>query len=281
MRRIVQVQVGNHLWIAAAVQPCFGYDSAHVPQREASGSGICRHLCGTSCYMAAAKSAKPRKQQSNGVLAFLSQAIKQTRNTGAVLPSSRLLAKAMTRSLRDAHGPKRLLEVGPGTGPFTREMLATLRSGDELHIVEINPAFAERLNTVLLEPFRKKHPQIRIELHVHPIQSAPLTDRFDYIVCGLPFNNFPPETVRSIFRRLLELLKPGGELAYFEYAGVRVLKSSLVGERGRKELKSIGALGKVLRKRHQGKRELILGNVPPAVAVTLKRSERGEARTTR
>lgn len=221
--------------------------------------------------MAVAKSAKLCKRHSNGVLAFLSQAIKETRNTGAVLPSSAALAKAMTRSLRRATGSKRVLEVGPGTGPFTREILKTLHAGDELHIVEINPTFARRLETVLLEPFREENSNIRIEMHVHPIQEAPLKGHFDHIVCGLPFNNFSPELVRSIFRRLLELLHSGGELAYFEYAGVRVLKSSLVGERGRKELKSIEALGRVLRKRHQGRRELVLGNVPPAVAVTLKR----------
>jgi phosphatidylethanolamine/phosphatidyl-N-methylethanolamine N-methyltransferase len=224
-----------------------------------------------SCTMPVAKSAKSRKRPINGVLAFLSQAIKETRTTGAVLPSSRGLAKAMTRSLIDAKGAKRLLEVGPGTGPFTREILKTLRDGDELHIVEINPIFAHRLETVLLEPFRKKNPKIRIEMHVHAIESAPLKGPFDYIICGLPFNNFSPELVRSIFRRLLEMLKDGGELAYFEYAGVRVFKSSIVGEKGRKELKSISAMGKVLRKRHRGERELVLGNVPPAVAVRLRR----------
>lgn len=207
----------------------------------------------------------------NGVLAFVSQAITKRQTTGAVFPSSRALAKAMTRSLRAAVGPKRLLEVGPGTGPFTKEILKALRDGDELHIVEINPIFANRLETVLLAPFRKNNPRIRVDMHVAPIQTAPLKGQFDYIVCALPFNNFPPNLVRSIFRRLLDMLKPGGELAYFEYAGVRVLKSSILGEKGRKELKSIGAMGKVLRKRHQGKRELVLGNVPPAVAVRLKR----------
>ena len=221
--------------------------------------------------MAIVKSTKLRKRPMNGMLAFLGQAIKETRTTGAVLPSSKALAKAMTKSLSQATGPKRLLEVGPGTGPFTREILKSLRDGDEFHVVEINSAFAERLESVVLEPFRKKHPNIHVELHVHPIEQAPIKGHFDFIICGLPFNNFSPDLVRSIFRRLLDLLHSGGELAYFEYAGVRVVKGSIVNSKIRKELKSIEAIGRILRRRHRGERELVLNNVPPAVAVRLKR----------
>lgn len=207
----------------------------------------------------------------NEFLAFAGQLIRDYRHTGAVAPSSPMLARAMTRSLRHAVGTKRMLEVGPGTGPFTRFMLQALRDGDELHIVEINPRFAERLERELLQPFRETHPNILVKLYCEDIETATLPGGFDYIVCGLPFNNFPPVLVRSIFRRLLELLNEGGELAYFEYAGVRVMKGSIVGMEARRKLWRIGAMGKILRRRHHGRRELVLGNIPPAVAVRLTR----------
>lgn len=216
--------------------------------------------------------AQPVKSQPlNNLLAFVSQVFKNHRHTGALMPSSPALAKAMTRSLRHATGTKRLLEVGPGTGPFTRYMLKALRDGDELHIVEINPVFARSLEEKLLRPFRQKHPHIVVKLHCEPIETADIDGPFHFIVCGLPFNNFPPPAVRAIFRRLLSLLSLGGELAYFEYAGVRAMKAPLVGEKGRRQLKSIGQMGKVLRRKHRGKRELVLGNMPPAVAVRLVR----------
>jgi phospholipid N-methyltransferase len=207
----------------------------------------------------------------NNLLAFVGQAFKNHRLTGALLPSSPALAKAMTRSLRHASGPKRLLEVGPGTGPFTRCMLKALHDGDELHLVEINPVFARTIEEKLLRPFRHKHPHITVKLHCQAIETAPIDGPFDFIVCGLPFNNFPAPVVRSIFRRLLGLLSEGGELAYFEYAGVRVLKAPLVGEKGRRQLKRIGQMAKVLRRKHGGRRELVLNNMPPAVAVRLVR----------
>lgn len=196
--------------------------------------------------------------------------MKDLRHTGSVWPSSGALAKAMTRSLRSANGPKRLLEIGPGTGPFTKVALKSLRPGDEFVIVELNSAFCDELDRRLLAPYRRLYPEVRIVLHNAPIEAAPIEGQFDFIVCGLPFNNFPPPLVRAIFRRMLALLKPDGELVYFEYAGVRVLKAPLVGPRGREALKRIASYSRALRNRHGGKRQLVLGNFPPAMAVRLK-----------
>lgn len=205
------------------------------------------------------------------MLLFMRQFFKEVQQTGAVLPSSGRLARTMTRTIMRDGGPMRILEVGPGTGPFTKRLLASLRTGDELHIVEINRAFAERLEQRLLAPYRRTHPGVHVQLHCVPIESVRLDGRFHHIVCGLPFNNFPPSLVRSIFRRLIDLLDDGGELTYFEYAGVRALKGPLVGHKGRQKLKQIGATGKILRRKHRGKREFVLGNMPPAVAVRLVR----------
>jgi phospholipid N-methyltransferase len=211
-----------------------------------------------------------KKTSGNGLVAFIEQVFRNYHHTGAIAPSAPALAKAMTRSLRRHSGPKRMLEVGPGTGPFTKEMLKAMRDGDEMHIVEINPAFAQRLQETLLDSFIREHPQRFIHLYCDAIETAQVKGPFDYIICGLPFNNFPPALVRSIFRRMLALLKPGGELAYFEYAAVRVMKGSVVNREGRKKLGQIGAVGKVLEKRHHGTRQLVLGNFPPAVAVRLR-----------
>jgi phosphatidylethanolamine/phosphatidyl-N-methylethanolamine N-methyltransferase len=211
-----------------------------------------------------------KRTPRNGLVAFITQAIRNYHHTGAVAPSSPALAKAMTASIRAHRGPKRLLEVGPGTGPFTREMLKALRDGDELHVVEINAEFAERLQKTLFDPFQRRHPQRFVHLYCQPIETAEVKGPFDYIVCGLPFNNFPPTLVRQIFRRMLALLVEEGELSYFEYAAVRVMKGSFVNSAGRRKLSQIDAVGKVLRKKHRGTRQLVLGNFPPAVAVKLR-----------
>lgn len=179
----------------------------------------------------------------------------------------------MTRSLRRSRTPKRLLEVGPGTGPFTKSILNALSPNDELHIVEINEAFCAHLEKEILAPFRRRMPNAKIKLHCAPIEDAPLEGTFDFIVCGLPFNNFPPRLVRSILRHLMTLLTPGGELVYFEYAGVRVMKAPFVDPAGRRRLQRIGKIGKAMRRQHEGRREFVLGNLPPAFAVRLTRGD--------
>lgn len=205
------------------------------------------------------------------MLAFVSQFITNFKTTGAVLPSGGVLARTMTRSARRAEGPRRILEVGPGTGAFTRHLLRSLQPGDELHIVEINRNFADYLERKLLGEFRRRNPEIDVTLHCTPIQDASVQGLFDYIVCGLPFNNFSGDLVRSIFRRMMSLLAEDGHLTFFEYAGVRVIKAPVVGSGGRRKMRNHQAIMKVLERRHRGRRDLVLANVPPAIAHHFKR----------
>ena len=210
---------------------------------------------------------------------FVREAFKDIRHTGSVWPSSPALAKAMTKGLLSMRGSRRVLEVGPGTGPFTERILKHLRRGDRFDIVEMNPAFCRDLERRLLRGFRHQRSDIEVLLHEAAIQDADLPGEYDLVVCGLPFNNFPPALVRSIFRRMMSLLREGGELAYFEYAGVRTIKAPLVGERGRQRLKGIGYVGESLRRRFDGRQQLVLGNLPPAVATRLcKRAGAAKAR---
>lgn len=212
------------------------------------------------------------------MLDFLSEALRNFKSTGAVWPSSPALAKAMVAGMERLNGPRRVLEVGPGTGPFTRAILRRLRAGDHFDLVEINGAFCRKLERDLLAKYRPRHPQVKVALHCAPIEEAELAGAYDLIVCGLPFNNFPPRLMRRIFRRMFALLKDGGEIVYFEYAGVRVMKAPVVSGAGRARLRRIETIGKSLRRRHEGKRKLVLANFPPAIAYTLRGTDRKPSR---
>ena len=176
----------------------------------------------------------------------------------------------MTSSIARIDGKRRVLEVGPGTGPFTKAILRKLRAGDQFDLVEINESFCRKLEKALLSPYRARHPQVAVRLHCAPIEDAALEGPYDVIVCGLPFNNFPPKLMRQIFRRMFALLKDDGELVYFEYAGVRVMKGPVMDTAGRARLKRIDAYGKSLRRKHGGTKELVLANFPPAIAYRLR-----------
>ncbi|MCL4209795.1 MAG: methyltransferase domain-containing protein [Phycisphaeraceae bacterium] len=204
------------------------------------------------------------------MLSFFGQAVRAYKTTGAIAPSGPVLARAMTRELESHVGPKRVLEVGPGDGAFTRRILELLNPGDVFHVVEINPRFARLIEEKRLAPFRARHPGIEVRLIVGAIQEVELEGQYDYVICGLPFNIFPLHVVSEIFRHMMAHVKEGGGLTYFEYLGMKAIKMPLLGRRGRKRLKRRIALCKLLDRRYQGTRDLVWRNLPPANAVHLR-----------
>src|SRR5262245_26076193 len=76
---------------------------------------------------------------------FLREFRRNFHTTGAILPSGRFLARALVSELAQPRRPARILEVGPGTGPVTREITRVLLPDDRLVAVEINPKFVRHL----------------------------------------------------------------------------------------------------------------------------------------
>lgn len=186
--------------------------------------------------------------------------------TGSILPSSRALARALVSEFRKRPGPARALEVGPGTGAVTAEILRQLRPGDWLDIVEINEHFIKVLERRFREEplFRSRRDQVQL-LH-SPLQEVPGEKCYDYMISGLPLNNFPIALVRDIFRSYRRLLKANGALSYFEYLWIRPVKRALVSEGERQRLH---VLTRFLQRRiaaGQFREDWVFFNVPPAVA---------------
>jgi len=204
------------------------------------------------------------------MLGFLGEAIRNYRQTGAVAPSSRGLARSMVEHLHDHPGPRRILEVGSGTGAFTRQILTSMKDGDRLDAVEISSTFADALESEVLSPHRAANPKQVLRVFQCPIEEAQLEGPYHLVVCGLPFNNFPLEVTKSIFRIMLESMHPEGWLSYFEYMGMRPLKAPFVGGAGRSLLRSHGTFLADLENRCNGYRRLITLNIPPAWSVHLQ-----------
>src|ERR1043165_9595653 len=131
--------------------------------------------------------------------AFYRQFREQYTTTGSILPSSRSLGRALAGPLRRCKGPRAILEDGPGTGAVTSEIVKLLRPGDAFDIVEINAAFVDVLQRRFREQthFHRYRDQARI-LHA-ALQEVPGEGIYDFMISGLPLNNFPMELVRDIF----------------------------------------------------------------------------------
>lgn len=197
---------------------------------------------------------------------FFGQFRRQYHTTGSVLPSSRALAQALIRPLRQCMGPRRILEVGPGTGAVTAEILHSLRPGDQLDIVEINDRFVAVLERRFEQEsaWRRRRSQARI---IHgPLQNVPGAGIYDFMISGVPLNNFSLALVREIFESYERLLHPRGTLSYFEYVWIRTLKIPFVSRSERERLQSLGRFLDQKIRAAQVAEEVVLWNVPPAVA---------------
>jgi len=142
--------------------------------------------------------------------------------------------------------------------------------GDRLDAVEINRHFVDLLERRLRQErvFALHRDQIEI-IHA-AVQDLLGESTYDFIVSGLPLNNFPAHEVRDIFDTYSRLLKPGGTLTFYEYTLVRQFKSPFVDRRERRRLFRVGRVMRGYIRDFQIRRERIFINVPPATVRHLR-----------
>ncbi len=196
---------------------------------------------------------------------FYRNVFSHLQTTGSVAPSSRFLANAMTDGVTRKSQPLRILEAGPGTGPFTKRIARLMQDEDRLDLCELNDGFVEHLRTLIQIDPALNHHRERIEIFHKPVQELEGEHCYDYILSGLPFNNFDPGLVQSILDNYQRLLKPDGQLTFFEYAWVRNMKKLFVRGTERERISRIAqVLGEFLSQNEVEMRFVAL-NVPPSV----------------
>ncbi len=185
-------------------------------------------------------------------------------STGAVLPSGPRLCRALARYVAGNGEPRRVLEVGPGTGVVTDQIIAQLGPRDTLDLVELNDRFVTALRNRLASDDQWRKVAERVRIHHMPVEQLPADQPYDAIVSGLPLNNFPVAVVRSILEHLHKLAGKDATLSFFEYVGVRRVKSLIAGREERERLKGITNTLSHVCAESQFKQECVLLNVPPA-----------------
>jgi len=207
---------------------------------------------------------------------FFRQFREQFETTGAIAPSSRFLARSMTRRLRNRPAdakPMRVLEIGPGTGAVTRTIVRHLRDDDRFDLVELNQVFADHLRTRFEQDALWNRVAAQSEVHVCPLQEFESDAPYDVVISGLPLNNFPAGLVDEIFEHYFRHLAADGVLSYFEYQFVRSIRTRFGARSERDRLKSIDTTMGRYCEQHRIRRDWIFVNMPPAWVQHLRKDE--------
>lgn len=204
-------------------------------------------------------------------LTFFLQLAKNFREIGSVFPSSRALAEKMVAAVSPENSPQNILEVGPGSGPMTRVILEKMGPEDQLTVCEINSELIRKLQENLRSnDYFLKH-QDRVTFFDGPVQDLMKNNsaqRYDVIVCSLPFMIFPAALVDELMSAFHKMLAPGGTFTNFEYLLLPNLNKLLTSSSNKKRVKEIGNILSKWRNtaRENGgfETEVTLLNIPPA-----------------
>jgi phospholipid N-methyltransferase len=158
---------------------------------------------------------------------------------GAVLPTSRRAVRD-TLDMAPVDQARCVVELGAGTGPYTREILARLRADAEFLAFELDPALAAGLRRDFPDPRLRVIAESATTLEAHLGGRRP-----EVIVSALPFTSLPSAVRAEILAVARRVLAPGGTMLVLQY-------STFV----QKDLeRTFGSL----------RRRISLLNVPPAV----------------
>jgi phosphatidylethanolamine/phosphatidyl-N-methylethanolamine N-methyltransferase len=206
---------------------------------------------------------------------FIESAARDFKRTGAIAPSSRPLALAMTRAMapRRDRIPISVLEVGGGIGNITQEIARHLRHGDHLDVYEIDPQLAGILKERVESEACFSKCGAKIQIHQKGIEKIAARPLYDFVISCLPFTNFQPQAVRKIFELYRIVLKPGGICSFYEYILVRNAARLMTSRSSRERCAGVASVVRQTLEETCYKKEVVFRNLPPATVYFLRFQE--------
>ena len=149
----------------------------------------------------------------DSILLF-SNFIRNPREVGALLPSSKFLAREIARNINFKRS-KRIVELGPGSGTFTKLIVRKAASDAWVVCIETNKRFcsylAKNIPDARLKIINSGAQNIRRNLKKLNIRAA------DCIISGLPFSNFSLVKKKRILHEVHCALAKNGRFVLFQY----------------------------------------------------------------
>ncbi|MEV4289693.1 SAM-dependent methyltransferase [Nonomuraea bangladeshensis] len=158
---------------------------------------------------------------SNDTALFLGQFLRSPAVIGAVAPSSRRLAAAVCAPVPE-RGEPTVVELGPGTGPFTEEIQQRLGGRGHHLAVELNAPMAKLLAArfPLVDVAHADAARLGELLRERGLRQA------DVVVSGLPWAAFPEQAQRDLLGAVTAAMGQGAAFTTFSYIHAIPLSSA-------------------------------------------------------
>jgi phospholipid N-methyltransferase len=142
---------------------------------------------------------------------FLQGFLRSPLEVGSIIPSSRFMVQKVVQHVMEEN-PKTIVELGAGTGVFTRELNKQCGTSTSLIVFEKDKKMRQQLNN--------EFPHLSIysdALSLPEILNNLEIDQVDCIVCGLPFTLFPKSKTEEILEKIHSQLKNNGCFIMYQY----------------------------------------------------------------
>lgn len=175
---------------------------------------------------------------------FLGQMLRRPTQVVALAPSSAAVARKMTEGLENTTGP--VVEIGPGTGSFTRAILKRGVAPERLTLLETNLEFCKAL--------KREFPGVTVmNRPAQDIRDLGLRG-IDAVVSGVPVLA-RPQIQREVVGRAFDVMSPRGFFTQITYAPNCPISEDMQVELG-------------IFARHRG---IVWNNLPPARVYEFRR----------
>lgn len=186
---------------------------------------------------------------------FLKRFLANPGLVGALCPSSQALCREIISHI-NIESAEAVIELGPGTGVITDEILARLNPQARFVAVELDHKMCSNL--------RRNRPHITVvhdsAANLPEIMEKEQIKHLNAIISGLPWSVFPEKLQRAILHAVVSSLPKGGYFTTFAYLQGLMLPSA---QRFRKMLGESFCEIKVSR--------VVWRNIPPAIVYRCKK----------
>ncbi|MFN5444862.1 MAG: class I SAM-dependent methyltransferase [Crocinitomicaceae bacterium] len=149
------------------------------------------------------------------IISFMYQFFKGAQTVGSFFPSTPILASKIVKHI-DFSKAKLIVEVGPGTGSFTKKIIKKLNKDAIFIAFELNEKFYHKLKNEMNDSRFVLINGSAEDLKEYLIHKGYL--EVDYLISSIPLSNFKGKKIVTLLHSFRALIGEKGTFIQFQYS---------------------------------------------------------------